>query len=437
VIGGSELRIQDLPISQIAEEFDTPLYIHDSKAIAASYAEVRDALPLSTDIFFSLKANPNVSVCALLRSLGAGAEVSSLTELMTAVRAGVRPEDIIFVGPGKNEAELEACLRTRVYAVVCESLGELVRLNELAERRPEQAECAGVDRQRVMIRINPNFTAHGAGLAMSGKPRQFGIDLETAANLGDVVSRLRNVEIVGVHVYMGTRFLDADAIIRNTEMILSMAADLAEKMAIPLRVVDFGGGLGVAYFDNEKDLDMAALASGLSAVIEPFREAHDDCRLIMETGRYLTATAGTYVVRVLDIKESMGESFVIVDGGTNHHMAAVGIGSFVKRNFPVTTVSTRPRAASGKSRRYTVCGPLCTPEDVIAKHAILPTLFPGDLVAVQRSGAYGATASPGLFLSHGYPAEVMVHGSTAHLVRIRDEAEDLLSKQRLVSFPVK
>jgi diaminopimelate decarboxylase len=113
----------------------------------------------------------------------------------------------------------------------------------------------------------------------------------------------------------------------------------------------------------------------------------------------------------------------------NHHMAAVGVGSFVKRNFPVRSIT---RYGDLASHRYTITGPLCTPDDVLARRVVLPEVRPGDLIAVERSGAYGPTSSPGLFLSHGYPAEVLVADGRPHLVRRRDTVEDLLGKQNLV-----
>jgi diaminopimelate decarboxylase len=149
----------------------------------------------------------------------------------------------------------------------------------------------------------------------------------------------------------------------------------------------------------------------------------------MELGRYLTGWSGIYMVTARYVKRSRGESFIVADGGTNHHLAAVGIGSFVKRNFPVRCLS---RVGEPTARRYTITGPLCTPGDVIASAAELPEITPGDLLGVERSGAYGPTASPGLFLSHGHPAEVLVLDGEAHLVRRRDTVEDLLSTQRLV-----
>ncbi|MFI1179798.1 type III PLP-dependent enzyme [Streptomyces sp. NPDC020799] len=423
-MGATEARVQGNPVSELAERFGTPLFVYDTDVLEHTYRELRGVLPESVDIFFSLKANPNISVCAFLGRQGAGAEVSSYVELLTALRAGIAPEDIIFLGPGKDRRELEACVDAGIHAVVCESLEELRQLDELAGRR-------GADGCRAVLRMNPAFHSKGSGLAMGGKPRQFGIDQEALSRSKGVVSALRHVTVTGLHAYMGTRFLDASDVIRNTEQILAAAEELAGELGIPLETVDFGGGLGVAYFDNETDPDVTALGRGLRAAVEGFHGRHPTCRLIMELGRYLTALAGTYVVKARYVKESMGDWFIVADGGTNHHMAAVGVGSFVKRNFPVRHL-TRPD--DPVTHRYSLTGPLCTPNDVIAKRVSLPEVRPGDLLGVERSGAYGPTASPGHFLSHGFPAEVLVHRGRATLVREPDSAEELLARQRLVDF---
>ncbi|MFE4857473.1 diaminopimelate decarboxylase [Streptomyces sp. NPDC056670] len=409
----------------IAEEFGTPLFVYDTETIAASYHLLRTGLRPSVDVFYSLKANPNISVSAFIRSLGAGAEVSSETELATALRAGFAPEDIVFLGPGKRDAELEACVRADLRAVVCESLGELRRLDAIAarHRRPEPVP--------VLLRINPAFSTAGSGLAMGGRPRQFGTDTEVLLGARELLAELRRVRVTGVHAYLGTRYLQDEPVVRNTLGILAEAERLARTLGIPLETVDFGGGVGVAYFDNEKDPDTAAVVDGVNAAVDAFGREHPGCRFIMEAGRCLTAAGGTYVVRVLDVKESMGEWFAVADGGTNHHMAAVGVGSFVRRNFPIRVLDRPGEPVAG---RYTVTGPLCTPQDVLGRRVALPAVSPGDLLGVGLSGAYGPTASPGLFLGHGYPAEVLLHAGRAHLVRRRDTVEDLLSPQRLVEL---
>ncbi|GAA0482606.1 type III PLP-dependent enzyme [Streptomyces sp. NPDC046215] len=421
----TELHIQGLPVSGLAGRFGTPLFVYDAEQLRTTYQGLRERLHPAVDIFFSLKANPNVSVCSYLRSLGAGAEVSSAVELITAQRAGVSPADTIFLGPGKTREELRACLAAGLHAVVCESLEELRTLDGLAA----EAGRTGVP---VLLRINPDFAGKGTGLTMGGKPRQFGIDAAVLRRSRAEVAGLRHLRVRGFHAYMGTRFLDAGQLVENTRRILETAEELSAALGVPPVTVDIGGGFGVAYFDNEKDVDLDELTRGLNEVIAPFAEAHPGCRLITELGRYLTATGGLYVTRALYVKESMGETFVVADGGTHHIMPAVGIGGFVKRNFPIRSLGRYTCEPTGV---YTVTGPLCTPSDVIAKRVALPPVEPGDLIGVERTGAYGPSASPGHFLSHGFPAEVLVHRGTAHLVRERDTPEDLLARQRLVSFP--
>ncbi|MGA5036504.1 diaminopimelate decarboxylase [Streptomyces capoamus] len=417
-------HIQGNTMAELAEEFGTPLFVYDADILEDTYRRLRGVLPAGVDVFYSLKANPNVSVCALLNSFGAGAEVSSYAELVTTLRAGVAPQDIIFLGPGKDERELTACVEAGIHAIVCESLDELDLLDSLLA-------TAGRDEFPVLLRVNPAFGSKGSGLAMGGKPRQFGIDEAELRDSKHRLAALRHIRVKGVHAYMGTRFLNHEDVVHNTGRILATAEELAGRLGFPLETVDFGGGLGVAYFDNEEDLDLDALGTGLADVLSSFSVRNPRCRMIMELGRFLTAMAGTYLIRARYVKDSMGESFVVADGGTNHHMAAVGVGSFVKRNFPIRHVGARDAEAL---RPYSVTGPLCTPNDVIAKKVRLPEVRPGDLLAVERSGAYGPTASPGLFLSHGFPAEVMVHGGRAHLIRERDTTEDLLAKQHLVDF---
>ncbi|GHJ48858.1 diaminopimelate decarboxylase [Catellatospora sp. TT07R-123] len=409
--------------AELADRFGTPLYVYDGGTLVRSLAELTGALHPAMEVFYSLKANPNISVLSLLAAHGARAEVSSLVELRTALAAGVDPADIIFLGPGKTAYELAACLDAGVHAVVAESFEELAELDELAARAGRPV--------RVLVRVNPAETAPGSRLAMGGKPRQFGIDEDQVLAAGDLPGRHPHLLFAGVHGYLGTRILDHTTAVANTAQVLDLAERVAAATGIGLDTVDVGGGLGVAYFDKETDLDLAALREGIHAVVEPFHRRHPGTRLLWEAGRFLAARAGIYLTRVRYVKRSHGQRFAVTDGGTHHHMAAVGIGSFVKRNFPVRALSRPDAPATGL---WQLTGPLCTPNDLIAKDVALPDLAPGDLVGILRSGAYGPSASPVLFLSHGHPAEVLVHDGTAYLVRSRDEPADLLRQQHLHDF---
>ncbi|MFF1281924.1 type III PLP-dependent enzyme [Streptomyces sp. NPDC058299] len=414
-------EVQGVSVTRLAEEFGTPLYVYDGEEITGRFRDLRERLHPALEVFYSLKANPNISVCALLHRSGARAEVSSLTELVTARRAGVAPHDIVFLGPGKSTAELAACLDADIHAVVCENLDELALIDGAARERGVTA--------RVMLRVNPAFSVKGSGLTMGGKPRQFGMDEEQLLAAGPALaSRYEAVRLMGVQVYLGTRILGEDTVVDNTRRILGLAERIAERIGFPLETVDVGGGLGIAYFDNEKDLDLAELTVRLNPVVDAFHSRHPGTRMIMELGRFLVAASGTYVTRVRYTKTSMGENFAVTDGGTNHHMAAVGIGSYVKRNFPMAALE---RLDEQPTEPWNITGPLCTPNDVIGKKVPMPPLRAGDLVGVQRSGAYGPTASPVHFLSHGYPAEVLVLDGTAQLIRERDDTETMLARQRL------
>jgi diaminopimelate decarboxylase len=417
---GGECAIAGIAVSELAARFGTPLYVYDAGMLKETYRRVRRMLHPGIDIFYSAKANPNISVCSLFRSLGAGIEVSSQAELVTALRAGADPGHVMFLGPGKSAEELRACAAAGIHAIVCESLEELAAIDRL---RPP----AGT---QVILRVNPAFSAKGSQLSMGGKPRQFGIDEELLHSAAGALADLRHVQVSGVHAYLGTRILAAEDIVSNTRGVLRVAAGLSEVLGFPLRTVGIGGGFGVPYFEGEKELDLQEAAGGINEAVAEFLARYPGAQVITELGRYLAGWAGTYIVRARYVKRSRNEWFVVADGGTNHHMAAVGVGSFVKRNFPVRSLT---RYLAPADHRYNITGPLCTPNDVIARQAELPEVRPGDLIGVERSGAYGPSASPVLFLSHGHPAEVIVVDGIAHLVRHRDTVEDLLRPQRLIA----
>jgi diaminopimelate decarboxylase len=183
----------------------------------------------------------------------------------------------------------------------------------------------------------------------------------------------------------------------------------------------------VPYFQNETPLELAVLRAGMRPLFEDFARRYPGAITAIELGRFLSGPAGTYMTQVRYTKTSVGQNFAIADGGTNHHMAAVGIGSFVKRNFPIALLD----GAGGESSEWTVTGPLCTPNDSLVKAAVLPRLRPGDLLGIGMSGAYGASASPGMFLSHGYPAEVLIRDGCAELIAEPDTTERILGRQRL------
>lgn len=404
-------------------KFGTPFYVYDFDILKNTFFSLRNALPNSVDIFYSTKANPNIAISNELRKLGACAELCSYYEILAAIKAGFLPENIIFVGPAKSEQEIKLCLELGVYAIICESINEYQRISQMAVK----LDCMA----RVAIRINPSHVSKSALLKMGGKPSQFGMDEEVIFKNKDLFLNMPNVNVIGMHIYNGTRILQASTVIENTEYILDLARKLQKEWGVTFEMVDIGGGLGVPYFDNEEELDIGDLASGMRSVIDSYTKDFPKVRIILESGRYLVAKCGALTSRVLDVKTSKGESFAVTDGGTNCHMAAVGVGSFVKRNFPIEAVLIE--GPNSDRQKYNITGPLCTPGDLIGKQVLLPKLSVGDFVLVKNSGAYGPTASPVMFLSHGFPAEILYKNNEFHLIRDRFSESEFIDKQFLVN----
>ena len=410
-------------VASIAEEFGTPLYLYDGEILKANYHRLKRCLPTQVDVFYALKVNPNISLCSLLLREGANAEVCSLNELEIAIKAGFLPSNIIFLGPSKRREEIERALELDIFALVVESREELHRVSEIAGKRGKTANIA--------IRVNPNFAASSAPLKMGGRPTQFGISQDEFVLDFVELIRTPNVHVRGIHVYNGSRILDAQTIYENTKNILSLFKEVSNQYHYRFDMIDVGGGMGVPYFGNEQPLDAVEMERLIKPLFNEFHNAYPNVRIIMESGRYIAATSAVFITCVNNLKESRGKTFAICDGGTNCHLSAVGLDSVIKRNFPMFNLSN----PNGEEKQnYQIAGPLCNPDDLLARNIDLPTIKVGDLLAVAASGAYGPTASPVLFHSQGYPAEVLVEGSQAYLVRKRDYAEDIISRHVFVDF---
>ena len=430
----------------IAKEYDTPFYLYDQAVLQDTYQNLRAVFPSVLEIFYSLKANPNLALCGVLQKLGAGAEVCSLVELETAIRVGFTPQNIIFLGPAKTEDEIAACIKLGIAAIVCESKNEFNRINLLAQQQQKQVNVA--------LRINPNFVSKTASLKMGGQASQFGMDEDLVLAEYEFFFNQPAIKIIGIHVYNGTRILDPQTVFDNTRSIFELFEKITACSKQTLTFLDIGGGLGVPYFDQEQAVNLQQLKNLLEPIILAWANQFPTTRLILETGRFLLAPAGVFVSRIVDKKVSKGETYLITDGGTNCHMAAVGLGSFVKRNFPISllsqdaetksascdktnlSISADPLCVKSTAHNASSCvqivGPLCTPGDLLAKNIQLPDAAIGDLIVVHHSGAYGLTASPVLFLSHGFPAELLLHNNQVHLIRARQTMHDFFNNQFLL-----
>ncbi|CAO4174739.1 type III PLP-dependent enzyme [Methylorubrum aminovorans] len=406
--GGGVLHVGGLPLTDLAEEFGTPLFVYDAGVMRRTYRALRAALAGFAEIDYSVKANPSPAVIRVFHEEGAGAEIASGAEFAAALAAGVPPEKILFAGPGKGAADLDRVVAGGIGEIHLENREEIVRVAAAAERH-------GVT-VRVALRINPGATAQGGAMRMGGKPSPFGFDEEEMEAAIDAVEAQGPLRLVGLHLFAGTQGLKAETLLGQWAYGLGLAARIAGRTGRPLETIDLGGGLGIPYFSGDAALDLATLRAGMPDLIATLRADTSlaGARVVLEPGRYLAGPAGLYVAQVLAVKESRGSRFVITDGGMHHHLAASGnLGQIVKRDFPLAVVTEMGGARAATA----VVGPLCTPLDMLARAAPLPPLAEGDLVAVLQSGAYGLTASPTGFLSHPMPAELLVDRGAATVIR--------------------
>jgi len=416
---GGQLAPSGIPVEEIAERYGTPFYLYDAGLISARAQAVRRAL--GTELAYSVKANPSLAICQLIAAEdGVGAEVASAGELALALAAGFAPGDLLFAGPGKTDDELARLVNAGILADNVESIGEIDRLAAVAERAGR--------RQGVSLRLNPELQLLGAQMRMGGTASQFGID---EVDLGDAVARVRghpSLVFRGIHVYTATQVFGVEPLLDHCRNILELGLRAADLGGGPLELIDFGGGFGIPYFEGGEPFDLEAFGTGFRSLLDGFRADPrlTGCRFIFELGRYLVADAGVYVMRAIDRKVTRGRTFVVTDGGMNHHLTATGnMGQVFRKAFPLLNLSRLDGAAE---ETVTVTGPLCTPLDSFGE-VQLAAPATGDLIGVLSSGAYGYSASNLGFLSHPTPAEVLAWRGETHLLRPAGQPEDVLKGQ--------
>jgi len=392
-----ELRVGGVPLRLLAERVgQTPFFAYDRQLVTRRVELARSALPEGVSLTYAVKANPMPALLAHLAGLVDGMDVASAGELKAALDAGCAPAQICFAGPGKRAQELTQAVAAGALLHV-ESAREVSVLSEVSARLGVPA--------RVALRINPDFDMRSAGMRMGGGAQVFGVDLEQAPTV------LRQIQAAGLHfegfhVYAATQVLQADWLIQSWHHMADMLLKLTDELPGPVQAVNLGGGWGIPYFAADKPLELARFPDELGAVLARLRQAWPGVGMVQELGRFLVGPTGMYVTRVQDRKVSRGQTFLVVDGGMHHQLAATGnLGQIIRRPYPMAIAH---RMGQAPAEPVTVAGPLCTPLDCLGTGVPLPPAEVGDLLVVFQSGAYGASASPQGFLSHPACIEVLV-----------------------------
>jgi diaminopimelate decarboxylase len=398
VTAGSDLLVGGVPVTRIAQRVgSTPFFAYDRSLLTQRVERLRAALPADLEISYAVKANPMPALVQHLSTVVDSLDVASGAEMRLALDTPLPSEMVSFAGPGKSVAELSQAVAAGVVVEV-ESPLEVDRITAAGDE-------LGI-RPVVALRMNPDFEVKGSGMRMGGGPQQFGVDVEEAPRLLKEMEA-RGLDLRGFHVFSGSQNLHAEILVEAQRRTVDLVLRMAGEMAAEPTYFNLGGGLGIPYYDKDRALDLDAVGSNVEELMHSrMRPAFPEARVLLELGRYIVGEAGVYVTRVVDRKESRGTTFLVVDGGMHHQLAASGnFGQVIRRNYPIAVGN---RMGQGPVETVQVVGCLCTPLDLLGDKVVLPRSDVGDLVVLFQAGAYGYTASPTAFLSHPAPLEVLV-----------------------------
>jgi diaminopimelate decarboxylase len=396
-IKNGELLIGGNSISQLAMRVgSTPFYAYDRNIITDQVTLLRRQLPKEIHLHYAMKANPMPAVVQHLSKIVDGIDVASQKEMLVALDTGIDSHNISFAGPGKSEVELKSAIASGVILNV-ESNRELLAIQSIGQK---------IDiKPKIAIRINPNFELKGSSMKMGGGPKQFGIDAEKIPSILKELNP-QHFDFEGFHIFSGSQNLRADSIADAQEKALALAYELAPYAPTNIKSINIGGGFGIPYFPGDLHLDTEFIGKKLYERIPEVKKRLPLAKIVIELGRFLVGESGVYICRVIEKKISREQTYLIVDGGLHHHLAASGnFGQIIRKNYPVAVGN---RMNCEQKEIVSVVGPLCTPLDLLADKMELPKAEEGDLIVIFQSGAYGLTASPTNFLSHFLPKEIVV-----------------------------
>ena len=420
-----QLHCEDVDLALVAEKFGTPLYVYSAGTILDHYHRLDAALsPLDHLIGYAVKANSNRSILKLLAEAGAGFDIVSGGELYRVLAAGGDPAKCTFAGVGKSRDEIEYALEQRVCSFNVESEAELEYIDRIAGTKNLRAPVA--------LRANPDVDPHTHEYISTGsRENKFGIALDRLATVYERAATMRNIDIVGVQMHIGSQITEAAPFADAIKKVAPIVRDLKSKYGI--KFFSIGGGLGIVYessfasgtldwWNESKNKSASRTKSALSiqqyvdAILPPLRDLN--LRILLEPGRLLVGNAGVLLTRVRYIKRTGQKKFAIVDAGMNDLIRPALYHSY-HEIVPVRDPNNPAR------EKIDLVGPVCESGDFFALDREMPEVRDGDLLAIMSAGAYGFVMASN-YNSRPLPAEALVSGDKFALIRKRQMNEDLI-----------
>jgi diaminopimelate decarboxylase len=410
---GGTVQCEGVPLPEIAAAAGTPVYVYSTAGITSQYRALDTAFSaVPHRIHYSVKANGNLAILRLLRSLGAGVDIVSGGELYRALRANFSGRDVVFSGVGKTATEIGEALAAGVRLINAESEAELTIVNDEASRAGVVADIA--------LRVNPEVTVSTPHpyIKTGERGNKFGIAYDEIPDVARRANRLSSVRIRGLDMHLGSQIAGTEPYREGMQRLLELCRILVADGTAQLEYLDVGGGLAVTY-EGEDAADPAALAAVVAPVLPP------GVTLLLEPGRYLVANAGVLLTRVLFRKRTGGKTYIITDAGMTDLLRPSHYSAYHR----IEPVSARVGGQDGGSAVVDVVGPVCESGDFFALDRRMDDVQPGDLLVIYSAGAYGFAMASN-YNARPRPAEVLVDGRRFAVVTTRESYEDLVRHEQ-------
>ncbi|HRO09344.1 MAG TPA: diaminopimelate decarboxylase [Saprospiraceae bacterium] len=394
----------DSELLALAHQYGTPLYVYDTESIQIQYAKLKRAFKTQTRFFYACKALSNINILKYIHSLGAGLDCVSIHEVLLGIKAGFEADQILFTPNCIDLSEYETAMQYGVHINI-DNISILEQFGNIYGNS-----------YPIFIRINPHIYAGGNHKISTGHiDSKFGISIHQLRHIERIINST-GLRVEGLHMHTGSEIKDADVFIQGLEIFFDLATHFPD-----LKYMDMGSGFKVAYSDNEEDTDVNLLGKKVNKAFEQFqKESNKSFELWFEPGKFLVSECGHFLVKANVIKQTTATVFVGVNSGFNHLIRPM----FYDAYHRIENISNTKK---DKERIYTVVGNICE-TDTFAWDRKIKEVHEGDILVFRNAGAYGFEMSSN-FNSRLKPAEVMMYKGRAHLIRKRDEFDDLLRNQ--------
>jgi len=406
---GDKLFVESVSLNQISQEFGTPCYVYSRAALTNAYRELDAAFAERNHLLcYAVKANSSLAILDLFVRLGSGFDIVSEGELRRVLKVGGDPQKIVFSGVGKSADEMRAALLANILCFNVESEAELILLNKIAKEMDKIAP--------VSMRVNPDVDAKTHPYISTGlKENKFGVPFNEAEKLYFSGENLTNIRMTGLDFHIGSQLTELAPFSEACEKVLGLLDRLEDKK-LKIDHLDFGGGLGIRYSEENPP----SVRNYVAALCENLGDRTQ--RILIEPGRSLVGNAGLLLTRVEYLKHTSHRDFAIVDAAMNDLLRPALYDAY-HEILPVTTNGQN-------TKNYQIVGPVCETGDFLGHNRSL-ALSQGDLLAVMSAGAYGMSMSSN-YNSRPRVAEVMVDGDSIHLIRERESIEQLFANERIL-----